>query len=117
MLATGGAAQTNIRLDFLDTFNFALRVVQTPCPQAFTAIFDEPTCYLHAYNNVFDFKERFNSLIASLPRSGRLGYWHTVSLELGDEPTTAFRSRQSLRPGFQLTVTYLDTLVVLEGLK
>lgn len=114
LLMSASLAQTSTRSDFLDAFNTTLRVAQTPCPSAFAEAFSQPSCYLHGYDDFFDFKERFTLLLASLPRVERLEHWHTVSSGVGSEPRPVFRSRFQLQSGSGLTVTYLGTFIVLE---
>lgn len=99
---------------FLDAFNTSLRVAATPCPAIFTAVFTEPTCYVHGYDDFFDFKERYTAVTGDLTLSRRSSYWRTVSLDLGGAATQAFSSSHRLRNGPQLTVTYAADLVVLE---
>ena len=117
-LVVGATAQQNARMDFLNVFNYAFRVAQTPCPSAVTPLFENPTCYLHGYNDFFDFKMRYSRYFSDVAQGrstqGRSGYWHTAIVTTGNEPTTAFRSHYRPQSGSQVTVTYLDDLLVLE---
>lgn len=117
-LAVGADAQQNARMDFLNVFNYAFRVAQTPCPRTVTPLFESPTCYLHGYNDFFDFKMHcsryFSDVAQGRNTQGRSGYWHTALVTIGNKPTTAFRSRYRPQSGSHVTVTYLDKLLVLE---
>lgn len=115
ILALGlGSAQQSTFSRVLDTFNYTLRVAATPCPATFAEAFTEPTCYVHGYDDFFDFKERFIPLEFEVGSSSRNGYWRTVSLALGDTATQAFRSSYRLRDGPRLTMTYAGEFIVLE---
>lgn len=107
-------AQQSAFASFLDAFNTTLRVAATPCPAAFAGAFTRPTCYVHDYDDFFDFKERFVPLTFGLANSSRNSYWRTVSLSLEDDTAQAFRSSLNLRQGPQLTVTYTQAFIVLE---
>ncbi len=107
-------AQQSTFSAFLDAFNESLRVAATPCLAPFAEVFTEPTCYVHGYDDFFDFKERFKPLAFELGGTSRSGYWRTVSLTFRGEFTQAFQARYRLRDGPRLTVTYMGDLVVLE---
>ncbi len=114
VLSVGVCAQESGGRDFQQNFAYGLRVAETPCPEELTPKFPEATCYLHGYDDFFDFKDAVGPYLLD---SGRpLEPWHVVPMTFGSDTVEIFRARYRLRnTSGPITLTYISaTLLVLE---
>lgn len=114
VLWVGAWAQEGSVQEFRQNFANGLRVAETPCPEELTPKFPEATCYLHGYDDFFDFKDAVGPYTFNF--GGPLEPWHVVCMTLGSETVETFRARYRLRnTSGPITLTYIsETLLVLE---
>ncbi len=108
--SSGGAgAENSAEFTSFETLFFrALRVVDAPCP---TDIFGD-MCYLHDYDDVFDFKEQFTLLFSeSLTEVER---WALTNAEIEGEEVEFFRATYRLPEGEPFTLIFSPGYIFLE---
>ena len=86
----------------------AFRVVDAPCP---TDIFGD-MCYLHDYDDVFDFKEQFNSLFSE--GVTEVERWAFATAEVEGEEVEFFRATYRLPEGELFTLIFSPVYIFLE---
>ena len=106
-------AQEGSVKELRQVFAYVMRVAETPCSQELRSKFPGGVCYLHGYDDFFDFKEALTSFIAG--PEFLLEPWHTVTMTLGNEAVETFQARYRLEENLgQLTFTYVsESLLVL----
>ena len=103
-----GAESSSDFTSFETLFFRAFRVVDAPC---ITDIFGD-MCYLHDYDNVFDFKEQFDSLFSeSLTEVER---WAFATAEIEGEEVEFFRAIYRLPEGEPFTLIFSPAYIFLE---
>lgn len=114
VLSVGAWAQEVSLQEFQQNFTNGLRVAEMPCPEELAPKFPEATCYLHGYDNFFDFKDAVGPYTFDF--GGPLEPWRVVPMTFGSETFDTFRARYRLRNSSGLTtLTYISaTLLVLE---
>ena len=103
-----GAESSSEFASFETLFFRAFRVVDAPCP---TDTFGD-MCYLHDYDNVFDFKEQFDRLFpGSLTEVER---WAATTVTIEGEDYEVFRATYRLQEGEPFTLTFNPAYILLE---
>ena len=93
---------------FETLFFRAFRVVDAPC---ITDIFGD-TCYLHDYDDVFDFKEQFDSLFSEVLTE--VERWTFATAEIEGEEVEFFRAIYRLPEGEPFTLIFSPRYIFLE---
>ena len=105
---SGGAETLSDFTSFEEHFFRAFRVVDAPCP---TEVFGD-MCYLHDYDDVFDFKEQFDSLFSEgLTEVER---WAFMTAEVEGEEGEVFRATYRLAEGAPFTLIFVSGYIFLE---
>ena len=118
--SSGGAGTEDVydgplsSLDAFEAYFFRFfRVVDAPCP---SDVFGD-TCYLHDYDDIFDFKDRFGTLFLTSNFSEGLAEmerWALMTTEIEGEEVEFFRATYCLPDGESFTLIFSPRYIFLE---